>query len=65
MKRTLARTAAARGDLLQVAADLTDRFAPQPGEHGATLAELAPLRPIADPPLRAPAKPAPVASTIK
>ncbi|HVY41120.1 MAG TPA: serine protease [Polyangia bacterium] len=65
MKRTLARTAAGRGDLLQVAADLSDRFAPQPGEHGATLADLAPLRPIADSPARAPAGPAPVAAKIK
>ena len=65
MKRALTRTSASRGDLLQAAADLSDRFAPEPGEHGPTLSELAPLRPIAGPLTPAPAKPAPLASTIK
>jgi S1-C subfamily serine protease len=65
MKRTLTRTAASRGDLLQAATDLADRFAPQPGEHGLTLADLAPLRPTVEPAAPPPAKPAPLASTIK
>ncbi len=59
MKRTLTRTASTRGELVQAAADLSEHFGPQAGEHGLTLADLAPAH--------GPAAPlaAPVATTMK
>ncbi len=57
MKRTLTRTAASRGELLQTAADLSEHFGPQGAERGLTLADLAPAHP--------PAAQAPVATTLK